>query len=351
MKRPKSVREEGGLREPFLKADKSALTHVEANRSRKASALDRAELRHINIGPRQLRSFIAVAEQLHFGRASKQVHLSQPALSLQISGIEEELGVELLARTHRHTELTEAGKVFLEESRHVLERMNQAVLMTRRAALGQVGTLRIGFISTAAAILLPSVVKQFRERHPHVDLELRNVLTREQIAHLIDGSLDVGFLRVPLPVPPEIRLRVVHREPYVLLLPAAHPLAAKADLRLADCQGSDFVMYTRKMAPGFHDQIMSILHRHGVTPHVVQEAAEMYTLMSLVAAGLGLALAPRSIQLQQTENVVARTLPNEETQSEIAIAWNTERASTTTQLFLRMVIREKLGSGKRIRAS
>jgi DNA-binding transcriptional LysR family regulator len=288
------------------------------------------------MGPRQLRSFIAVAEELHFGRAAKRVNLSQPALSLQISGIEDELGVQLLVRNRRKTQLTQAGTIFLVEARDVVLRTEQAITTVRRAALGQVGTLRIGFISTAAAVIMPPLVKRFREKYEHVEIDLRNVLTRDQFTQIQERKLDVGFLRVPFPTPPEVRTRVIHREPFVLLLPASHPLAQKEDLKLTDCQGADFVMYTRKMAPGFHDQIMNILHRNGLTPHVVQEASEMYTLISLVAAGLGLTIAPASIMLHRAGNVVARDLPEETTQSEIAIAWNRENISATTQLFLQM---------------
>ena len=169
---------------------------------------------------------------------------------------------------------------------------------------------------------------------------MRNVLTRDQLTQLQDSKLDVGFLRVPLQTSPEIRTRIVHREPFVLLIPASHPLAKVENLRLADCQNADFVMYSRKMAPGFHDQIINILHRNGLTPHVVQEAAEMYTLISLVAAGLGVTLAPASIALHQAQNVLVRELIGESSQSEIAIAWNLNHVSMTTQLFLQMVFEE-----------
>jgi len=291
------------------------------------------------MGPRQLKSFIAVAEELHFGRAAKQVHLSQPALSLQISGLEQELGVQLFIRNRRKTELTPAGVVFLSEAREVLARTEQATLRVRRAALGQVGTLRIGFISTAAAVIMPPLVKQFRDAYPHVEIDLRNVLTTDQLEQLQERKLDVGFLRVPLPVPEQIKTRVVHREPFVLLLPANHPLAKKQNIQLKDCDGEDFVMYTRRMAPGFHDQIMSICHRNGLTPHVTQEAAEMYTLISLVAAGMGIAIAPASIALHHSENVVVREITEDPSRSEIAIAWNRAASSATTQLFLDMVFK------------
>jgi DNA-binding transcriptional LysR family regulator len=292
------------------------------------------------MGPRQLKSFIALAEELHFGRAAKRVNLSQPALSLQVQGIEEELQVKLFFRNRRRTELTEAGEVFLAEAREVLLRTEQAIATVRRAALGQVGSLRIGFISTAAAIITPKLVKRFRDKYEHVDIELRNVLTRDQLTQLQERKIDVGFLRMPLPTPPDISTRVIHREAFVLLLPASHPLAQIKALNLSDCQNADFVMYTRKMAPGFHDLIMNILHKNGLTPHVVLEAAEMYTLISLVATGLGIAIAPASITLHLVENVVVRELPSIEERSEIAIAWKKDNVSATTKLFLRMALKD-----------
>ena len=289
------------------------------------------------ISPKQLQSFIAVAEELHFRRAAKRVNLSQPGLSFQISTIEDELQVKLFARNRRKTELTQAGQIFLQEAREVLQRTEQAIATVRRAALGQVETLRIGFISTATAIIAPPLIKRFREQHTHVGIDLRNILTCDQITQLQERKLDVGFLRVPLQLPPEIKARVIHREPFVLLVPATHPLANKRNLRLSDCQKEDFVMYSREMAPGFHDQIMSMLHRNGLTPHVMQEAEEMYTLISLVGTGLGLAIAPASIGRHHADNVAVRKLPHEEARSEIAIVWNTHHVSITTQLFLEMV--------------
>jgi len=291
------------------------------------------------VGPRQLKSFIALAEELHFGRAAKRVNLSQPALSLQVQGIEEELQVKLFFRNRRRTELTQAGEVFLVEARDVLLRTEQAITTVRRAALGQVGTLRIGFISTAAAIITPNLVKRFRDRYANVDIELRNVLTWDQLAQLQERKIDVGFLRMPLPTPSDISTRVIHRERFVLLLPADHALAQIKTLSLSECQGANFVMYTRKMAPGFHDLTMNILHTNGLTPHVVQEAAEMYTLISLVATGLGIAIVPASVALHMVENVVVRELPTVQARSEIAIAWKKDNVSPTTQLFLKMALR------------
>lgn len=287
---------------------------------------------------RRLQSFIAVAEELHFGRAAELIHLSQPALSLQISGLEEELGVKLFIRSRRKTALSPAGQIFLEGAREVLKSTERAVSTVRRAALGHVGVLRIGFISTAAAVITPVLIKQFRELYPHVALELRNILTQDQLIELRDQKIDVGFLRGPIPPQSSIRARVIHREPFAIFVPAGHPLAGRVPLRLADCADADFVMYTRKMAPGFHDQIIGMLRREGITPRVVQEAAEMYTLVSLVSAGLGIAIAPASVALHQVPGVVVRPLEREAERSEISIAWNAENTSATANLFVQMAL-------------
>ncbi|HWO39558.1 MAG TPA: LysR family substrate-binding domain-containing protein, partial [Candidatus Acidoferrum sp.] len=190
------------------------------------------------------------------------------------------------------------------------------------------------FISTAAALLVPPLVKTFRELYPDVEVDLRNVLTADQVDQLLERRLDIGFLRTPINAPEVIHTTVLHREPFVLLLPASHPRATKRSLRLEELQDSNFVMYTRKLASGFHDRILGIINSAGFSPHVVQEAGEMYTLISLVASGLGVAIAPASIQLHHTRGVVVRPLPNDLPFSEISLAANSSNLSPCTQLFI-----------------
>lgn len=288
---------------------------------------------------RRLESFIAVAEELHFGRAARLIHLSQPALSLQIRGLEEELGVQLFIRNRRKTELSPAGMIFLEGARDVVRCTERAVNAVRRAALGRVGTLRIGFVSTAAAVITPSLIKQFRELYPNVTLELRNILTQDQLVQIQERRIDVGFLRGPIPKQSTIQAHIVHREPFALFLPATHQLAKRETLHLADCAEADFVMYARKMAPGFHDQIMGMVSRAGITPRVVQEATEMYTLISLVSAGMGIAIAPASAAMHRASDVVVRPLERESQQSEISITWNCENTSATARRFIEMAFK------------
>jgi DNA-binding transcriptional LysR family regulator len=288
---------------------------------------------------KHLRSFLAVAEHLHFRRAAETIHLSEPALSVQIRTLEEEMGVQLFVRDRRKTLLTPAGQAFFEDAREMVVRSERAVARARRAALGQVGTLRVGFVSTAAALLIPPLVMRFREIYPDVELDLRNVLTADQVMQLSDGRLDVGLLRLPITAQEQIETTILHREPFILLLPASHPLARKRPLRLQELSAANFVMYARKQAPAFHDRILGILNEAGFSPHVVQEASEMHTLVALVAAGLGVALAPSSVQLlHHLPGVMVRKLPRGLPPSEIAVAVRKHDASGTTQLFVDLAL-------------
>jgi DNA-binding transcriptional LysR family regulator len=287
---------------------------------------------------KQLRCFLAVAECLHFGHAAEKVFLSQPALSLQIRALEEEIGVSLFERNRHKTRLTSAGLVLVEDAQRILDLAQQAADHARQATLGIVGTVNVGFISTAAALIVPPVAKKFCKSYPGVSLELRNVLTEDQVKALQERRLDIGLLRIPVNAPPEIQTTLVHREPFVLLVPSEHPLADGRAFALEDLRNEDFVMYTRKLAAGFHDRILGILNAAGFSPRIVQSASEMYTLLSLVASGQGIAIAPVSVLLHKTTGVVARDLPDNIEQSEIAMAVNTLHITPATQRFADMVI-------------
>lgn len=256
----------------------------------------------------QLRSFLAVAELLHFSKAAERVHLSQPALSLQIRSLEEELGVKLFERSRQRTSLTAAGLVYCEEVRKVLSQMELAVARVRQAAQGKLGRLRIGFISTAAANIVPQLIAEFRKTHPDVELELLHALTADQIAMLKRGVIDIGFFRVPTSEDNDIKTIIIHQEPFKLFLPISHPLAGKRELSLKDLDNEDFLVYARKNAPGFHDFLLQLLKDAGATPTMINEATDMYTLVSLVSAGVGLAVAPASVAHYGMPNVVARDL-------------------------------------------
>jgi DNA-binding transcriptional LysR family regulator len=268
---------------------------------------------------KNLKSFVAVAEQLSFTRAARLLHLSQSALTEQIQKLEEELGVPLLLRDRRSVKLTGAGIVFLAEARATLTRAKQAVERVQKVARGEIGRLRIGFVSSAALEIVPGIVVAFRSQFPAVSLDLTNLRTSSQVKGLISESIDVGFVRLPLSHD-QLTIRVLHREPFVVVLPHGHPLANETQIRLVQLQNEPFVAYGRRWAPGFYDAVIQMCTQEGFSPEIVQETGEMYTAIALVAAGVGIAILPRSVVLAQSRNVLMKPLPASAGLSEIAIA-------------------------------
>ncbi len=257
---------------------------------------------------RRLRSFLAVAELLSFVRAARKLHLSQSALSAQIQKLEEDVNVQLFVRNRRKVELTVAGGIFIQEAKDTMARAENAVVRARKAALGEVGHLRIGFVSSAALELVPHIHVAFRKAFPDVNVELVNLQTSNQLVQLLDDTLDVGFLRMPFD-PKVLAMTVIHREPFMMVLPKKHRLAAKPRLLLSDLHKEHFVAYGRHWAPGFFDHIMAMCLQAGFSPEIVQETAEMFTASALVGADLGVAIMPRSVVLAQTAGIVFRPIP------------------------------------------
>jgi DNA-binding transcriptional LysR family regulator len=268
---------------------------------------------------RQIRSFLSIAETLHFGRTAELIHLSQPALSLQIRALEEEVGVRLFERNRRKTTLTAAGSAFRDDATRALAQLDQAIRRARLAADGKLGLLRIGFISTAGSEIVPNIVGQFRELKPEVEFSLRAITTADQVRMLETGSLDIGFLRLPIGEHATFDVITVHREPFVLVVPASHKLAKRKRVRLSEVSGEDFVMYERAYAPGFHDLIFGMLRDAGIVPNVSQTAAEIATLISLVDAHMGIAILPASAVKHSVASVIACEIADEIPMSEIAL--------------------------------
>jgi DNA-binding transcriptional LysR family regulator len=270
---------------------------------------------------RQIRSFLSVAETLHFGRTAELIHISQPALSLQIRALEDEIGVQLFERNRRKTILTPAGVAFRQEAAGALSRLDQAIRNSRLAASGKLGLLRIGFISTVGNEILPHLVRQFRGANPEVELSLRSVPTAPQVQLLEAGMLDIGFLRLPIGEHPTLEALTVHREPFVVVVPSSHKLAKRRRVRLSDLSGENFVMYERAYAPGFHDLILGMLREAGIIPFVFQTAAEIATLISLVDAQIGVTILPASAVKYHVASVSACEITGDLPLSEIALVW------------------------------
>lgn len=285
---------------------------------------------------RHLRYFVAVATELHFGRAAKQLHITQPPLSMQIRALEEELGVTLLHRTRRQVSMTRAGKAFLHDARQILERAEQAVLTARRAARGEIGELVVGFISVADYNLLPLVLREFRRCYPRVTMSLKELTTDAQIAELSEGRIDVGFLLPPVSEP-TIESVPILREPLIAAIPEHHPLAStQGKIPLASLSSAPFIMTPRHMAPGLHDDIVSFCHSAGFSPQVVQEAIQMQTVISLVSAEMGVALIPESLQNLQRTGVIYKRLKEKSPLTEIRLAWRAGDNLPALKLFIQL---------------
>jgi DNA-binding transcriptional LysR family regulator len=270
---------------------------------------------------RHLRYFVTLAEELHFGRAAAKLHISQPPLSMQIRALEAELGVTLLKRTQRHVSLTQAGAALLGEARHILARVEQAVLMTKRAGRGEIGELAIGFISVADYNVLPVVLREFRRRFPLVNLTLRESTTDAQTRDLAAGRIDVGFVLPPISDPSLESISIL-REPLIVALPEKHPLAQKpGKLALEKLKDAPFILFPRPYAPGLYDDIVSCCKAAGFSPRVEQEAIQMQTIVSLVSAELGVALIPASLTNLQRTGVVYKFLKAGSPLTDIHLVW------------------------------
>jgi DNA-binding transcriptional LysR family regulator len=257
---------------------------------------------------RQLRYFIAVAEELHFRRAAARLHISQPPLSQQIARLEQELGCRLLNRTRRRVELTAAGEAFLRDARAVLEELDVAVATARRIESGQAGLLRVNFVGSALLSIVPGIIQRFRRGRPNVEIELRERSTLDQLRVLAGGLVDVGLVRPPIEADESLTAEVVMRERTVAAIPSDHPLAQRSRISLRTLAAEPLVLFPREQAPGFHDLLTGRLAASGRSPHVVQYAPEMTTIIGLVAAGIGLSPVPASVARLGLEGVTYRPL-------------------------------------------
>lgn len=240
---------------------------------------------------------VAVAEELHFGRAAKRLHISQPPLSRQVRDLEWELGVELFHRTRRTVRLTPAGETLLEEARQLLARLDRAIHRTQLAAEGRTGRLSIGFSEAAIhSGLLPLAVGRYRERFPEVAIELTELVSKEQPAALREGRIDVAFAYVPPAAAPLFVVeRLVLHDRLVMALPSRSPGGGARRPSVTDLRGATLILFRRDLAPALHDDIRHSLRQRGLEPARVQEVVQTETALAFVAAGIGIALVPQSI--------------------------------------------------------
>ncbi len=290
---------------------------------------------------RQLRYFVAVAEELSFTRAAMRLHLSQPPLSQQIKSLEQDLGVLLLERSKRHVALTEPGRVFLEQARQILAKADEARSQVTAVAAGYSGHLRLAYtVSVSFHPALPRALLRYGQIAPKVGLKLSEMYTEPQFAALLADEIDAGFVRSePAHVHDarNLRLSVIDREPLLLAMPAGHRLAGRSGLGLAEVAGDAFVSQPRALAAALYDRLATLAHHAGFQPLIVQHAQQINGLLALVAAGLGLALVPASICAVRLAGVVYVPLEDPDAFLLLAVACRANDHSPALQQFLTTV--------------
>lgn len=295
---------------------------------------------------RHLRYFVAVAEELHFGRAAQRLRIAQPPLSRQIRDLEREVGAPLFERHARGVELTAAGAAFLPEARLTLAQAERSVRTAQRAAQGETGRLRVGFVEAATwSGILPEVLGFFRMHLPNIGLSLFEMDPKEQADAFRDGRIDVGIMHGGLAeADKSLHVEPLYADPMVAALPHTHRLAGRTRLALADLAAEPFVLVQRPAAPELFDALVARCRDAGFSPRVVQDAAGWHTIAGLVAAGVGVAFVPRSLAQHARPRVAYRPVRDLGVELAMAVAWRKGRQSPVRERFvtsLRVVARAR----------
>lgn len=285
------------------------------------------------------RQFVAVAEELHFGRAAVRLHMTQPPLTQAIAQLEKLLDVRLFDRTKRSVRLTSTGLALLPAVYELLARAQALPEQARAAASGEVGRLRLAFVSTAGFSLLPEWVRAFRERYPRVALELLEATGDMQLQAFERHEIDAGImLHSPGFAPAGLERRLIAEEPLLLALSDHHALAAKTPLGLEEVLGQPLVIFPRRILPSLYDAIFAMYHAAARSPQVAQEAIQMQTIVNLVSAGLGVAWVPESVRQFQRSGVVYRSVAGKRGRPipvcETSLFWPADAASPCLQRFV-----------------
>src|ERR1041385_2734150 len=278
---------------------------------------------------RHLRYFVAVGDEQHYGRAAKQLHVAQPALSRQIQDLEEEIGLKLFDRLPRGVKISTAGKSFLDDARRILQQVNEATLRAKRAAAGQTGTLRVGFVESISWHgVVPDSFRQYRERQPDAELQLRPLSSLQQIEAIRSGQLDAGFLFTMANIERELAQLEVDVLNLMLAAPKGHPLTKLKKVRLRDLTDTAFIWFPRRESPIYYDRLMNECFRGGLkSPHVVQEAVNEATILSLVSCRLGVAFVSSATRWRCPESVVLVPVVDLKLPLPLALVWRKDNAS------------------------
>ncbi len=293
----------------------------------------------------QLRCFTTVATELNFRRAAERLNMTQPPLSRQIQLLEHHLGVELFTRSTRSVALTAAGRAFFIEAQNLLEQAQQAAIAARRYAQGDIGSVTISFVGSAVYEFLPKVIAEARLKQPQVKIVLAEMNTYQQHEALRARRIDLGIVRSSL-LETGYATECLVREPFVLAVPAAHPLASAEAVSVQDLDAQPFLMYSHAAYPPFNELLTGMLRSAQVAPQFVQWLGSSLTILALVNAGMGLALVPRCASSVVFKQVVFREIDlGEGVQSELHLVWREDNDNPAFTLLLegiREAVREGL---------
>lgn len=286
---------------------------------------------------RQLRYFQAVAEELHFGRASSRLRIAQPALSRQVQQLEDEIGTQLLKRTQRVVELTPAGELFLERTSQILDDLGSAISDARRVSKGEYGQLVVGFIHSSTYGLLPAIVERFRHLYPDIELELREMGIAEQHDALSRSLIDIGLLR-PQPAPPGIEVQAIMEDPFLLAVPDKHHLAKREAVEMKSLAAEPMIMFSKRESPMFHSRITAMFEKSGFTLKIVQHATQIHTIVGLVGAGIGIAVVPETARNLYPRGVRFLQILDEPEPVHVALGWQRGKDTPAIRSFRQVAL-------------
>ena len=284
---------------------------------------------------KELECFVAVAEHLHFSKAARQLHLSQPPLTRHVQSLEEKLGTRLFTRNTHAVSLTETGLLYLEDARAILRHLDRAAETIRRAAHGETGRLRLAFIGALLDEKLVRLIQRFREKHPTYQIDVADLSPSAQMEALQSGELDGGFIGArPVKKIKGVTFLTWNREPLVLALPEKHLLAKVSSLRWADLNGLSWVMVSRQAAPAFRRQFSELIEKHQISARIVQESDRVPAILTMVAVGSGLTIVPRGVEHLIRAGIVFRKLPPPQPILEHAFAYQSRAITDVMKNFL-----------------
>lgn len=283
-----------------------------------------------------LRYFVALAEELHFGRAAQRLSITQPPLSMALKTLEKDLGVVLMERDAKRVTLTAAGEAFLAEARKVLNQIQHAAQVVRGVSQGWEGRLNIGITGSMIYRRVPAFCQHFQQDRPQAQVCLHETSTRDQLVAIASGQLDAGFLNVSH-TPEALEVLPIGAEPLVCCMPASHPLSTQTALDLQLLRNETFVMFAREVAPANYDNVIACLQQFGIHPATSHAARQWLTVVALVSAGQGVALVPRCLEYAGMQGVKFVPLQGVSTSTPAYLVWRKDNASPLLQAFVHSV--------------